>query len=87
MIETDCVIGYDLDLNTTIMKNLTSSVQYNWNAFIFGADLYHNIENYNDNPEINEDYKYQKTGYVTSLNIQSTSFNLAIATYISKNML
>ena len=55
-------------------KIWASSVQYKWNAFIFGADLYHNLEKYDDNPEINEVYKDQKTGYVASLKYTINKF-------------
>ena len=48
-------------------KIWASSVQYKWNQFILGADFYHNFENYNDNQEMNEIYKGQKTGYAGSV--------------------
>lgn len=66
-------------------KIWASSVQYNWNAFIFGADLYHNLENYDDNPEINEVYKDQNTGYVASLKYTINKFQFGYCyTHIEK---
>jgi hypothetical protein len=48
-------------------KIWASSIQYKWNSFIFGADLYQNFENYSDHPNMDEIYKDQKTGYVGSV--------------------
>jgi len=48
-------------------KIWASSVQYKWNHFIFGADLYFNLENYDNNPDIHDVYKDQKTGYTGSI--------------------
>ncbi len=55
-------------------KIWASSIQYKRNHFIFGADLYQNLENYADHPDMDDVYKDQKTGYVGSVKYSIKKF-------------
>ena len=55
-------------------KIWATGIQYKWNHFIFGADLYQNLENYDNNPDIKDVYKDQKTGYAGSVKYTINKF-------------